>query len=72
MRGIGDRWLAGERVEDVTFSHHERVMIVAGGREGAEGTVAMLLGIAPEPTYLVALGGGGDVRVRQSEMRRLA
>jgi hypothetical protein len=70
MRGIGDRWLAGESVEGVAFIQHERVVITSGGRAGDEGTVALLVSVAPEPTFLVALGAGGDVRVRQSELRR--
>ena len=68
-RGIGDRWLAGERVADVRFGLHDAVEIITGRFAGACGTIALLLAVAPEPSYLVTLGGGGDVRVRQSELR---
>ncbi|MEJ7812350.1 MAG: hypothetical protein WKG32_18210 [Gemmatimonadaceae bacterium] len=70
LRGLGDRWLAGERVADVAFGHHERVRIATGPLAGAEGLVALLLGLTPEPIYLVTLGPtAGDARVRQADLR---
>lgn len=72
MRGIGDRWLAGERVEGITFAHHDQVRIARGPHAGSTGTVALLLSTAPEPTYLVSLGAAGDARARQSELEAVA
>jgi hypothetical protein len=71
MRGAGDRWLAGREVPGVRFAHHDGVEVVAGSYVGARGTIALLIGLSPEPSYLVALGPGGDVRVRQSQLRSL-
>jgi hypothetical protein len=71
MRGVGDRWLAGEAVEGVEFSLHDRVQVVGGTFDGAIGSIALLVGLSPEPTYLVSLGAR-DVRVRQAELRPAA
>jgi hypothetical protein len=72
IRGLGDRWLAGDAVPGVAFAHNETVEILAGSRAQQRGTIALLLGVEPEPVYLVALSDGrGDVRLRQSELRAL-
>jgi hypothetical protein len=69
-RRAGDRWLAGEPVEGVAFAHHDTVEIVAGPHVGRLGAVVLLMGVQPEPLYLVEFAGGaGDRRVRQSELR---
>ena len=68
--GLGDRWLRGERLPGVGFALHERVTIAGGSRDGQAGGVLLLLAVAPEPLYLVALdGGAGDLKVRQSALR---
>jgi sugar (pentulose or hexulose) kinase len=72
MRGAGDRWLAGEAIEGVTFGLHDRVQVVGGTFDGAVGSIALLIGLSPEPSYLVSLGERGDVRVRQAELRPAA
>jgi hypothetical protein len=66
--GIGDRWLHGERLPDVAFALHDRVVIVGGSRDGQFGTVALLLAVTPHPLYLVTLDDG-DLKVRQSSLR---
>ena len=71
IRGLGDRWLAGEPVDGVAFEQHAPVDIIAGPLAGATGTVALLLGISADPSYLITLAdGAGDARVRQSALRR--
>jgi hypothetical protein len=66
---LGDRWLAGEAVPGVDFARNDSVRIVAGAHTGESGSITLLIGIRPEPTYLVELGSGrGDVRLRQSEL----
>ena len=70
IRGLGDRWLAGDAVPGVAFAHNQAVEILTGSRARERGTIALLLAVEPEPLYLVALGDGrGDVRVRQSGLR---
>jgi hypothetical protein len=70
IRGLGDRWLAGETVPGVAFAQHEPVDILVGARATERGAVVVLLGVDPEPVYLVELGSGrGEVRVRQSGLR---
>ena len=68
MRGVGDRWLAGEAVDGVTFGHGARVEVAGGAHDGRRGTIALLLSLGADPAYLVALDGGGDARVRQSAL----
>jgi transcription antitermination factor NusG len=67
--GIGDRWLAGEQVPGVAFALHDAVEITAGPFDGECGTVALLMGLTPEASYLVTVRARGDVRVRQSALR---
>lgn len=67
--GVGDRWLAGERIAGVAFALHDAVEIVAGPFDGERATIALLMGLAPEPSYLVTLPSRRDVRLRQSELR---
>jgi hypothetical protein len=70
IRGLGDRWLAGEPVPGVAFARNDSVSILGGPYAKENGVVVMLLDVRSEPVYLIALGaGGGDVRVRQSGLR---
>jgi hypothetical protein len=69
-RGLGDRWLAGDAIEGVLFARHDAVSIVEGPNSGQSGSIVLLMGVRPQPTYLVELASGrGSVRVRQSELR---
>lgn len=69
-RGLGDRWLRGEAIEGVFFARHDAVSIIDGPNSGDSGSIVLLMGVRPQPTYLVELGSGrGSVRVRQSELR---
>lgn len=70
IQGIGDRWLAGEAIDGVHFALHDAVELVGGPLDGERGTISLLMGLAPEPSYLVSVGSGRDVRLRQSALRR--
>ena len=70
-RGVGDRWLAGERITGVEFALHDAVELVEGPSDGERGTISLLMGLSPEPSYLVTLTSARrEVRVRQSGLRR--
>lgn len=70
LRGAGDRWLAGEPVAGVQFALHDAVTVADGPYVGESGSIVLLMGLRPEPTYLVEVGSGrGKVRIRQSELR---
>jgi hypothetical protein len=72
IRGQGDRWLAGEPVDGVELEQYAPVQITSGPYAGQTGTVALLLNLQADPLYLVTLAfGAGDVRVRQSALRRV-
>ncbi len=68
-RGAGDRWLAGDAVPGVSFALHDAVRVTGGEHDGARGTIALLIALSPEPSYLVAVAGRGDLRVRQRQLR---
>ncbi|HEU4560339.1 MAG TPA: hypothetical protein VFS20_20990 [Longimicrobium sp.] len=69
-RGLGDRWLKGDAIEGVLFARHDAVSIIGGPNSGDSGSIVLLMGVRPQPTYLVELGSGrGSVRVRQAELR---
>lgn len=71
VRGIGDRWMAGEEIPGVTFGLGDRVEILEGPNADERGAIIFLVAVRPEPLYLITLGSGrGDVRVRQSGLRR--
>ena len=72
IRGVGDRWLDGEKIDGVEFPLHARVMITLGRHAGKIGTVAFLMNLDADPLYLVELAAGtGDVRVRGAGLRRV-
>ena len=71
VRGIGDRWMAGDEIPGVTFALNDEVAILEGPNAGEGGAIIFLVALRPEPLYLVERGSGkGDVRVRQSALRR--
>lgn len=67
---MGDRWLAGERVDGVAFELRAAVEIARGRYAGRRGSILLLMDVDDDPLYLVDLGGG-TVRVRQSDLRRV-
>jgi hypothetical protein len=70
VRGIGDRWLAGDVIEGVSMRRHDAVQIVAGRHEGQPGLIELLMDLQPEARYLVKLDQGGRlVPVNQSALR---
>lgn len=66
--GVGDRWLEGEAIEGVRFGPKQAVEIVGGSRDGQRGRILLLIALEPEPTYLVMLDPGTELRVRQSAL----
>jgi hypothetical protein len=62
--------LAGEGIVGVAFAHNASVDIVSGPYKGQRGAVIVLINLDADPLYLIELrSGGGDVRVRQSQLR---
>ena len=69
MRGLGDRWLDGEKIDGVVFGFGDAVGVVDGRATERLGRVRLLLGPPPNPVYLVELDDGVSVRVRQESLR---
>lgn len=63
------RWKANELPEGVTFALSAPVEIRFGQRRGAKGAVAGLVGLEPQPRYLVALPSGETVEVGQYSLQ---
>ncbi len=73
VRGLGDRWLAGEPIAGVAFAHHEAVVVRAGPHVGRAARVLLLASGPPDPHFLVQVEGERrPVRVRQSALARSA
>ena len=70
IQGVGDRWLAGESIPGVEFALHDTVELVGGPLDGERGSIALLMGLTPEPSYLVSMSRGRDVRQPQGALRR--
>jgi hypothetical protein len=66
---LSRRWMAGENLPGVTFTLHQPVSIATGLSSLKSGSVIFLLGLEPEPKYLVELGSGEDIEVFQRSLR---
>ncbi len=53
-------WMAGHLPDGVAFALGAGVEVVAGMQRGQAGAVIALLGLEPEPRYLVELGSGNE------------
>ena len=73
VHGIGDRWLAGERLAGVEFAQGAPVRVTEGRHAGETGRVALLAAPPdPEAAYVVHLEDGRMVRVPAHALLPLA
>ena len=66
---VSDRWMAGHHPLGVSFALNQLVHLQPSTGAGCSGAVIGLLGLEPEPCYLVELGTGQDVEVFQRFLR---
>jgi hypothetical protein len=66
---VANQWMAGEILPGVTFSLNQPVHVEAGSGSRKSGSVISLLGVEPEPKYLVELGSGAHIEVFQQLLR---
>ena len=59
-------WFAREAVPGVAFTHEDGVDVVQGEYSGESGALISVEELGDDPLYLVELGSGKDVYVRQS------
>ena len=71
-RGLGDRWLAGERIDGVLFAQGDAVLVRDGRHAGRVGRVLLLADAPPDAAYLVDLGDARPVRVAQAGLEPAA
>jgi hypothetical protein len=63
------RWMAGNVPYGVKFELNHSVEIVTGNYKGKAGAVISLIGVEPEPRYLVELGSGEDIEEFQRALK---
>jgi hypothetical protein len=63
-----DSWLAGRKPAGATYIAGQHVIIRSGPSARRVGIVVMLADLEPEPCYLIEIGAGHYVQVRQSEL----
>lgn len=62
-------WMAGKSPDGVDFQLNDAVNVVLGPTAGAKGCVVSLLGMEPEPRYIVELSSGSDIEICQRQLR---
>jgi hypothetical protein len=69
LRGLGDRWLQGERIAGIAFGPADHVHVREGKHAGRGGRILLLMAGPPDPLYLLDLDDeAGPARVRQSAL----
>lgn len=63
------RWVAGELPADVRFGMNAAVEVRSRPPYPAKGKVISLLGLEPEPRYLVELASGDEIEARQVNLQ---
>jgi hypothetical protein len=66
---IMETWTSGAEVEGIRFSRGSRVQVRRGELIGGVGTIQSLIALEPEPSYIVALEGGRQLRVTQFNLQ---
>jgi hypothetical protein len=64
-------FLAQELLPGVAFRHNEFVKVISGENIGSAGSLVSVEALGDDPIFLLELESGSDVRVRQSEIKRL-
>src|SRR2546426_6208286 len=67
-----ESWMAGDLPAGVNFGQNAPVKIRFGPRQGAKGTVISLVGLEPEPRFLIELASGEDGEELQCVLERAA
>ena len=65
---LGQAFLDRTPMPGVHFRHNNLVRIAAGEHAGKSGSLVTVLTLAPEPSFVVELESGYDVRVLQSQL----
>jgi hypothetical protein len=70
--GVEEQWMAGQGPVGVELALHDPVEIIGGQERGRHGSVVSLLGVEPEPRYLVEFDSGQYTEVFQTLLRKPA
>jgi len=52
----------------VAYQHNDFVLVVCGEHAGSKGSLAYLISLSSEPTFILELESGSDVEIKQSEL----
>lgn len=68
IKDLNQAFLNRESVAGVEYQHNDYVRVIDGVHKGKNGSLVSLLAIETEPTFLLELEQGGDIKVRQSQL----
>jgi hypothetical protein len=68
-KDIGQAFLDHTPIPGVLFEHNDYVRISGGAHAGKSGSLVTVLGLEPEPKFLLELESGFDVEVMQSHIK---
>jgi ribosomal protein S4E len=62
-------FFAHRPIAGVAFEHNDAVMVVGGDHAGDSGSIVSIEELGEDPIYLIELGSGDDVFIKQSLLR---
>ena len=65
---LNQSFLSHTSISGVAYEHNDFVLVVSGAHAGSKGSLASLISLTPEPTYILELESGFDVEIKQSEL----
>lgn len=65
---LAQAFLNHSPIPGVRFEHNEYVKIIRGEHVGEKGSLVTVLALTPEPSFVLELETGRDVKVLQSEI----
>jgi len=66
---IAQAFLNHTPIKGVQFEHNDYVRIVAGSHAGQFGSLITVIGLEPEPKFVLELESGFDIEIMQSQIK---
>jgi hypothetical protein len=67
---FGQAFLWREYIVGVEYEHNDHVEVVSGSHQGESGNLIALVGLQPEPEFVLEAESGQDIQVLQSSIAR--
>ncbi|MBB6341947.1 hypothetical protein HNP49_002115 [Pseudomonas fluvialis] len=65
---LNQAFLSHTPISGVAYQHNDFVLVVSGAHAGSKGSLASLISLSPEPTFILELESGFDVEIKKSEL----